>query len=155
MIVVVGGAARKVGKTRAVCQLIEATRAGAWIAVKITSHSHGADLDAPVVQEEHVGGPASDSARYLAAGARRAFYIRSRPEHIAEAVRQIPAGNWVIESNAVVQVLTPDLMIYVRSAEGERKPSAVDIERRADYRIDDNVPDEVVQRVLRTITFRT
>ena len=137
MTVVVGGQARKVGKTTAVCDIIAATREANWTAVKITAHDHGADLSQPVVHEETQRGSDTDTARYLAAGAARALWIRAQPADLADVLPQ-HGGNIIYESNAIIDVLTPDLFLFI-TGEGW-KDSATRAIDRADYAIDRVTP---------------
>ena len=58
------------GKTALVCGLIAALPEFFWTAVKISSHFHGRG---EAVWEEATPGNGTDTARYLAAGARRAL----------------------------------------------------------------------------------
>ena len=123
MIVVVGGQARKVGKTRAMCDIIAATRELEWTAVKLTSHPHDAALS----------GPLTDTQRYLDAGAATAV--------LARAPSEFPrANNLIVESNAIVDLVTPDLFVFVADPTNpDWKTSARHCFARADV---------VVERVL-------
>lgn len=103
MIVVVAGQTRNVGKTQAVCDIIAATREAGWIAVKITPHAHEAAPDS-----EH------DTGRYLAAGAVEAHLIHGRPPV------ELPNGrNRIIESNAILDQLDPDLLFFLVDPEND------------------------------------
>lgn len=113
MIVVVGGQSRKVGKTAAVSEILRATRERRWIAMKISPHAHGADITAPVLVEA-TAPDQTDSGRFLEAGAARSFWIRSGTDQIDDALKRIPPGNWIIESNSVVNVITPDAVVFLR-----------------------------------------
>jgi hypothetical protein len=144
MIVVVGGQSRKVGKTRAVCDIIRAVPDGRWSAVKVTSHGHGAEISDPVVSEETKASGDSDTGRYLEAGAVRALWIRARPEHLS---RELPLeGNLIVESNAAAEVLTPDLFVFVADTGADSKPSA-ECASRADFIVDRFVTPEVIAAV--------
>lgn len=130
MIVVVAGQSRKVGKTTAVCRLITATAEAQWVAIKISPHKH---TESPLMEETEPG-EGSDTARYLAAGAARAFLWTIAEEQIqAFGV----AMNLIVESNAALDVLTPDLIFLVVDPEVEEwKPSARRHVDRADAVID-------------------
>jgi hypothetical protein len=122
VIVVVGGQTRNAGKTTVVCDIIRAIPDARWIAIKISRHGHGADLDRPVVFEETQAGT-TDTGRYLAAGAHRAFWLRAKPEDTAEALAAVPSGNWIVESNS--SGLAADVTVLVISPESsDWKPSA-------------------------------
>jgi hypothetical protein len=131
-IVVVGGHSRNVGKTSVVVGLIERLREMQWTAVKITQFghgicsAHGEPCDCAVDDEEHTwaiteersrfGG--SDTARFLAAGAARALWVRTRQGRLAEAMPRLRNeierhGNFIIESNSIIGFLRPDLYMTV------------------------------------------
>jgi hypothetical protein len=152
MIVVVGGHTRNIGKTTLMCELITATRDLDWTAVKITQFANGVcgrDGEAcscapedPVhpfsLREETEAGP-GDSQRYLAAGARSAWWLRTRQGQLAEAMpalRRLMSGaaNLMIESNSVLDFLTPDLYFAVlHPGREDFKPSALRHLSRASF----------------------
>lgn len=133
-IVVVGGHSRNVGKTSVVAGLIRALPEMGWTAFKITQFGHGVcsangepcDCETAshsvAVSEERWDGMTreglTDSARYLEAGARRSFWVRTRMGQLAEAMPRVrkeiaAAGNVVIESNSVLRFLRPDIYLSV------------------------------------------
>jgi hypothetical protein len=124
-IVVVGGSGRDVGKTSLICGLIAALPERSWIAVKISSHVHGT---AQPVWEEKEAGQGTDTARYLAAGARRAFLLaapeRTDLERVLDQLwAECEAGaNFIFESNRILDHVRPELCLMVR-ANAEPKPS--------------------------------
>jgi hypothetical protein len=115
VIIVVGGQSRKVGKTRAVCDIISGTQHAGWIAIKITPHAHAPDRDRD-----------TDTDRYLAAGAAEAHLLTGRPPI------QLPAGgNRIIESNSILDQLTPDLFFLIEDpSDPDWKPSALPLRGR-------------------------
>ena len=129
MIVVVGGQARKAGKTRAVCDIIRATPEARWVAIKVSPHEH-----AP---SDRV----TDTDRYLSAGAAETSIVRELPT--------LPKGrNIIIESNSVLDVLTPELFVFVADAANEEwKESALRVAGRADYVVNEFVTREVLDRI--------
>ncbi len=127
MLLVVGGHAKGVGKTAVAAGLIGALPGFGWTALKI---SHHAAAGAPyLLEEEPRPGPA-DTGRYLAAGGRRAFWLRVRPGCLPQAlpaVREIlaDARHALIESNGIMEFLDPDLYVVVLDFGcGDFKPSA-------------------------------
>jgi hypothetical protein len=147
-IIVVGGHTRSIGKTQLVCDIISALPAANWIAGKITQYGHGVcaqnghDCDcAPdehvcAISWEHDANTGTDSSRFLAAGAQRSFWLRTKQGFLAEgmplfrkAVDEIsrlrqngtgddPASasapiNVILESNTLLQFLKPDLFLMV------------------------------------------
>ena len=133
MLVVVGGHSRSVGKTSVICGLIHALPDLDWTAVKITQYGHGvcskdgepcecADPLHPVMLSMESGSkPQTDSGRYLASGAKRAFWLRTAGGELAEALPALRSllaqgenfSNFIVESNSLIQVIRPDLYILV------------------------------------------
>uniref|UniRef100_A0A7V4XRM3 Molybdopterin-guanine dinucleotide biosynthesis protein B n=1 Tax=Acidobacterium capsulatum TaxID=33075 RepID=A0A7V4XRM3_9BACT len=129
-IVVVGGHSRNIGKTSVVANLIAAMPERQWTAVKITQYGHGfctangepcecqtAD-HALAITVERDPGSGTDTSRFLAAGAARVLWVRTRIGHLAEAMPRLrqelaQAPNAILESNSVLQFLRPDLYLTV------------------------------------------
>jgi hypothetical protein len=133
-IVVVGGHTRNIGKTSVVAGVIRAFPEMRWTAFKITQFGHGVcsangepcDCETAshsvAVSEERDGASGTDSARYLAAGAVRSFWVRTRMGQLAEAMPRIRkemalAENVVIESNSILRFLRPDVYLSVLDPE--------------------------------------
>jgi molybdopterin-guanine dinucleotide biosynthesis protein len=129
-VVVVGGHSRSVGKTSVVANLIARLPERNWTACKITQFGHGfctaagepcdcqTDEHTIAISAERDPHTGTDSARFLAAGARRSLWVRSRVGHLAEAMPRIrkeveAAENMIFESNSVLQFLRPDLYLTV------------------------------------------
>lgn len=131
--VVIGGSARTVGKTSLICGLIAALPECHWTAVKITSHDHGKPTP---VWEETLAGRGTDTARYLAAGARRALLVTARDGKVptAELGAVTADDRWLIfETNQVQSLQKPDVVLaLVGSEETESKPSFAVVVQRAD-----------------------
>ncbi len=117
-VVVVGGGGRGAGKTALVCGMIAALPERGWVAVKIANHAHGREQ---AVWEETEAGEGSDTARYLVAGARRAFLLTAVDEAAMQAAldelwrRFERAENFIFESNRVLNFLKPDVCLIVRA----------------------------------------
>ena len=123
-IIVVGGSGRNVGKTSLVCGLIAVLPEFRWTAVKITSHAHG-ERDA--VWEETSAGSGTDTARYLAAAALRAFLVTAHEDDLPIAKTWAALGsdtNVIFESNRIVRALRPDLCIGVIGGTGTEMKSS-------------------------------
>jgi hypothetical protein len=129
-IVVVGGNSRNIGKTSVVAGLIAALPEMHWTAFKVTQYGHGfctADgqpcqcqtADSCVsVSAECDPATGTDTARFLAAGAARSIWVRTRIGMLAEAMPRIreelaKAGNAILESNSILDYLEPDLYLSV------------------------------------------
>jgi len=143
-LIVVGGHTRSIGKTQLVCDVIRAFPEAGWIAGKITQYGHGVcaqnGQDCDCAPDEHVcainweenGDSGSDSARFLAAGARRSFWLRTKQGFLAEgmpllraALQEVRIGQRadalptnrlppvIVESNSLLQFLKPSLYFAV------------------------------------------
>jgi hypothetical protein len=138
-LVVVGGHTRSIGKTQLVCDIIAAFPKTEWIAGKITQYGHGVCAqngeNCDCAPEEHVcaldwetrADTGTDSARFLAAGAKRSLWLRTKQGYLAEglpllrdALREIAehadgAENRavILESNSLMQFVKPSLYFAV------------------------------------------
>jgi len=158
-LVVVGGHTRSIGKTQLVCDIITALPQSAWIAGKITQYGHGVCAqnghDCDCAPDEHICAiswessqdSGTDSARFLAAGARRSFWLRTKQGYLAEGLpllreafleassdgtRDAPL-NVIVESNSLLQFLKPSLYLAVLdSSKADFKDSARLVLDRAD-----------------------
>jgi len=113
-LVVVGGQARKVGKTSVMAGLIAAMPEMRWTAIKMTQHGHGGCS----VFEERDAANGTDSGRYLAAGAVRSLLIQGGLGEAMARVREeiAAAENVMIESNSVLEFVRPDVFVMVLDA---------------------------------------
>jgi hypothetical protein len=107
-----------VGKTALVCALIASLPEFHWTAVKLTAEEHG--ISEPVWEETEPG-QETDTARYLAAGARRALLATAPQGRIP--ISQIwesigPSANVVFESNRIAAYQKPNLCLAVLGAPG-------------------------------------
>src|SRR5450432_3094989 len=129
-VVVIGGHSRSVGKTSVVAGIIARLPQMQWTAMKITQFGHGlctangepcdctTDEHTIAISTERDGSTGTDSARYLAAGAVKSLWVRTRQGNLAPAMPRIrkeidEAQNVIIESNSVMQFLRPDLYLTV------------------------------------------
>ncbi len=138
-VIVVGGHARNIGKTQLVCDIIKAFPKTLWIAGKITQHGHvlgaGHGEDCGSEPTEHTCAldwetrtdTGTDSARFLAAGAKRSFWMRTKEGHLAEglallreelreeAMDKAEQDNaaLIVESNSLLQFVKPSLYFTV------------------------------------------
>lgn len=137
-VIVVGGHTRSIGKTQLVCDVISAFPRANWIAGKITQYGHGVCAEngnhCGCAPDEHIcameweAQPESgtDSARFLRAGAKRSFWLRTKQGFLAEGLplmrdalkralsetrEDSPA--LIIESNSLLQFLKPSLYFAV------------------------------------------
>lgn len=131
MLVVVGGHSRNIGKTTVAAGLITAIPEAEWGAIKITQYGHNVCQDegeacscAPgdpahrVAVDQQREPDATDTGRFLAAGARRAWWIRTAQGDLGHALPELKklfsgGGNWMVESNSLLRFYKPDLYIVV------------------------------------------
>jgi hypothetical protein len=157
-VIVVGGHTRSIGKTQLVCDVIAAFPQANWIAGKITQYGHGVCAqngdNCDCAPDEHVcaiswetrADTGTDSSRFLAAGARRSFWLRTKQGFLAEglpllraALRDTLDANddapapLILESNSLLQFLKPSLYFAVIDpAKDDFKESARMVLDRAD-----------------------
>jgi hypothetical protein len=149
-LVVVGGQARKVGKTSVMTGLIRGLNALDWTAVKISHHAGDADgqdtspadelpahLDFQLSEETDPKGR-GDTSLYLRAGARRALWLRARGGKLAPALPALLEAlgsdeHVIVESNSILALLEPAVFLFVvGESGGELKASARQLLGRAD-----------------------
>jgi hypothetical protein len=144
--IVIGGHTRNIGKTSVVCALIAALPERRWTAIKITQccSVNGEPCDCETadhtiaISEERDATTGTDSARFLAAGAVRSLWVRTRQGQLAEAMPRIRAEishaeNVILESNSVLRFIKPDIYASVLDpAIADFKPSALRYLDRAD-----------------------
>ena len=134
-VVVVGGHSRNIGKTSLVAGLIAELREMRWTAIKITQFGHGVcsangepcdceTADHTIAISEEREPSATDSGRYLAAGAERSLWVRTRQGQLVEAMPRIRtelarAANTIVESNSILRFLRPDIYLTVLDPEVE------------------------------------
>lgn len=146
-IIVIGGHSRSVGKTSVVAGLIHALPEFHWTAFKITQYGHGVcsqngqpcdcatDDHSWAISEERNRSGESDTSRFLAAGAERAWWVRTEQGRLAEAMPAVreklaAAKNVILESNSVLKFVRPDLYLTVLD------PSNADFKRTAQEFLD-------------------
>jgi hypothetical protein len=157
-VIVVGGHTRSIGKTQLVCDIISAFPRIHWLAGKITQYGHGVCAQngdncdcAPTdhvcaINWETQTDSGTDSSRFLAAGASRSFWLRTKQGFLAEGLpllrvslrESIASANGeppplIVESNSLLQFLKPSLYLAVLDpAKDDFKDSARAALARAD-----------------------
>ena len=149
-IVVIGGHSRNVGKTSVVAGLIAKLPAYNWTAFKLTQFGHGrcslngkpcqcetADHAWAVTEEKDASGK-TDSSRFLLAGAKHSFWVRTAQGKLEKAMPGIErrlkeSENAILESNSILKFIQPDAYISVLDPANEDfKNSAQQYLSRAD-----------------------
>jgi hypothetical protein len=149
-LIVIGGHSRSLGKTSVVAGLIAALPEYNWTALKITQYGHGVcsmdgepchcatDDHSWAISEELDRSGESDTSRFLAAGAARAWWVRTEQGRLAEAMPAVrgklaEAKNAILESNSILRFLRPDLYLTVLDpGTADFKKSAQEFLDRAD-----------------------
>jgi len=149
-VIVIGGQSRRVGKTSLAAGIIAALPQYRWSAFKITPHGHGlADGGQNAtwaISDETDRSGNSDTSRFLAAGAERAFLVRTIPGRFAEAMPAVrqkleESTNAIVESNSLLRFLKPDLyLLIIDPSVADFKSSASDFLDRADALIVHRTP---------------
>lgn len=126
----VGGHTRNVGKTSVVEGIIGGLSEMNWTAVKITQFGHGVcSIDGEScecavaehefsISEERERDSGTDTARFLAAGARRSLWVRTRQGDLFTALgalrKEIEQCEFVIvESNSLRRFIEPAIYLQV------------------------------------------
>jgi len=139
-VIVVGGHTRSIGKTQLVCDIISAFPKVNWIAGKITQYGHGVCAqngnDCDCAPDEHICAiewealpeSGTDSARFLAAGAKRSFWLRTKQGFLTEGLPLMrealqdalsthqadeDSPSLIVESNSLLQFMKPSLYFAV------------------------------------------
>lgn len=141
-LVMVGGHTRNIGKTSVVEGIIKATPELNWTAAKITQFGHGiCSMDSEPcgcavsehqfsITEEHSRDTGTDTARFLAAGARRSLWVRTKQGELFTALaafrKKLEADQFVIvESNSLRRFINPAVYLQVFDPSiSDFKPSA-------------------------------
>src|ERR1700693_1916553 len=149
-LIVIGGHSRSVGKTSVVAGLIAALPGYDWTALKITQYGRGVcsangepchcatDDHSWAISEEKDRSGKSDTSRFLAAGAVRAWWVRTEQGRLAEAMPTVrrklaESGNVILESNSILKFVRPDLYLTILDpATADFKKSAQEFLDRAD-----------------------
>jgi hypothetical protein len=170
-LIVVGGHTRSIGKTQLVCDVIRAFPEENWLAGKITQYGHGVcakngencgcapDEHSYAISWEKAANTGTDSSRFLAAGAQRSFWLRTKQGFLAEglpllrqALAELPSvtpgsrpPTLILESNSVLQFVQPSLYFAVIDpSRNDFKDSARIVLDRADALVlhghSDNAP---------------
>lgn len=140
-IIGIGGSHSKAGKTTICCRILR--RLSTWGAIKYTKTAlRGTIVDDP----ELLGQKNKDTARLLEAGAREVLWVRSPVEGLREILQRAVERlshlkGIVLEGNSAIEVLRPDIVIFV-SGDGEFKKGAERILTLADAVIFEKAPPQ-------------
>ena len=162
MKIVIGGHSRNIGKTSVVAGIIHATKEKDWTAIKVTQFGHGVcsrnghachcatDEHKYAIMDERNAKGRGDTSRFLAAGARRSIWVRTKQGMLAEAMPELQRilnaqDNTIIESNSILEFWQPDAyMVVLDYAISDFKASTRKFLERADACVlihSESVPD--------------
>jgi hypothetical protein len=127
-LIIVGGQCRKVGKTTLIVDIIRATPALRWTAVKITPHAESlCPLNGPECKcgptehtfsicEEVDRSGRSGTSRYLLAGAQRSLWVQTKDDRVRDALGPLAATlntseNVIVESDALARFWRPFIFL--------------------------------------------
>jgi molybdopterin-guanine dinucleotide biosynthesis protein len=146
VIIGIGGGGSGVGKTTVACRILE--KFPSWGAIKYTKIPlYGSVTDDLKVLSQK----GKDTKRFLDAGAERVLWVQSPFHELAEvlptAIEMLSDLQGVIvEGNSAVEVLRPDIVIFVAGPEGKIKEGAESVLRMADIIVSDKGLPGVHQR---------
>ena len=113
----VAGTRSGVGKTSLVEMLLCVLKG--WSAAKISAeHAHGDKPFGIVTRRSLIAEPGTDTARFLAAGAKRVFWVWTRRNALKNAVTELlgrlrRGENLIVEGNSFARAARPDVTILV------------------------------------------
>ena len=129
-LVMIGGHSRNIGKSSVVEGLIRALPEFNWTAAKITQFGHGicsmngkacgcavSEHQFSITEERHLD-TGTDTARFLAAGAQRSLWVRTKQGELLTALptfqKKIQGDQFVIvESNSLRRFMNPAVYLQV------------------------------------------
>lgn len=133
MIISVTGAHSGVGKTT-LCSILLKEFKG-FGAIKFTKTKLYTSIIDDIKILNQIG---KDTAVFLESGAEGVMWIRCPEDSLADALqialsKMADLKDIIIEGNSPVDFLNPHLVIFIIDAEGELKPSAMKVIRKADF----------------------
>ncbi|MEW6067925.1 MAG: hypothetical protein AB1610_06510 [Nitrospirota bacterium] len=138
VIIGIGGSYSEVGKTTFACSLLK--RLKGWGAIKYTKTPLYCSIteDIDILSKE-----GKDTKRFLESGAEKVIWVQSPFKNLKETL-QLAVENLsylkgiIIEGNSPVEVLEPDIVIFISGDEGEKiKKNSMRTLKKADIIIYD------------------
>lgn len=144
--ILVAGAARNVGKTSLVCELIRHfSSAHELVGIKISPHFHQKSHDNKllyhsdhfIIYEENHVESGKDTSRMLKAGAQKVYYIEAADRYLPDALKiilsEIKTKPTICESAALRKFIDPGIFIFMENTliSGHKKNE--DQKEKADF----------------------
>lgn len=121
----IGGAHSGAGKTKIGCRLLKALGHG-WGAIKCTPTL----IYTSVVSDPHIlSQPEKDTSRYIEAGAGRALWVQAPKSDMSEPLemaltRMDGMTGVIVEGNSAIELVKPDIVIFIVGEPGRFKPDS-------------------------------
>ena len=137
IIIGIGGGHSGAGKTTIACEILK--KVEGWGAIKFTKTS----LYSSIIDDQEVlSEKGKDTGRLLEAGAGKVLWVQSSGDEMAEtasmAVQMLSnLPGIVVEGNSMIEVLTPDVVVFVAGSKGRFKPGAERVLRMSDIVVTD------------------
>jgi len=150
IIIGIGGGHSAAGKTTVACEVLK--KLEGWGAIKFTKTS----FYSSITDDQEVLAPkGKDTGRMLEAGAEKVLWVQSSGDELDEtasmAVQMLSnLPGIVVEGNSMIEVLDPDLVVFVAGSKERFKPGAERVLGMADIVItDEETLSEIPERAER------
>ena len=137
LIIGIGGGHSGAGKTTIACEVLK--KLEGWGAIKFTKTSFYSSI---TDDQEVLSAKGKDTGRLLEAGAAKVLWVQSSGDELAEtasmAVQMLSnLPGIVVEGNSMIEVLMPDIVVFVAGGRERFKPGAERVLRMADIVVTD------------------
>ncbi len=150
IIIGIGGGHSGAGKTTIACEILK--KVEGWGAIKFTKTS----LYSSIIDDQEVlSEKGKDTGRLLEAGAEKVLWVQSSGDELTEtafmAVHMLSnLPGIVVEGNSMIEVLTPDIVVFVGGSRERFKPGAERVLRMADIVVtDEELPEGLPEQAER------
>ena len=150
IIIGIGGGHSGAGKTTIACEILK--KVEGWGAIKFTKTSFYSSI---TDDQEVLSAKGKDTGRLLEAGAEKVLWVQSSGDELAEtasmAVQMLSnLPGIVVEGNSMIEVLTPDIVVFVAGARERFKPGAERVLGMADIVVtDEELPEGLPEQAER------
>jgi molybdopterin-guanine dinucleotide biosynthesis protein len=142
IIIGIGGGHSGAGKTAIACEILK--KVEGWGAIKFTKTSFYSSI---TDDQTVLSARGKDTGRLLEAGAEKVLWVQSSRDELAEtasmAVQMLSnLPGIVVEGNSMIEVLTPDIVVFVAGSKERFKSGAERVLLMADIVITDEASPE-------------